>query len=141
MSEMPRQLSARVDDELARHIRTLAPTGLSYSEIIKQAVAQFATVYRVAVENGVAEPDEIPKLTAYRYELPPKPQPPRTGAITLKETPHEDRSPIRPDVPRPRPAGLGHLDLAGLRLGRQARETSGAGEVRPGVPHPEQAVR
>jgi hypothetical protein len=83
MSDLPRQLSARVDDELARHIQTLAPTGLSYSEIIKRAVAQFALTYQVAVDNGVARPHEIPRLTAFKFELPPLWQPPRTGAITL----------------------------------------------------------
>ncbi|MCS0601124.1 hypothetical protein NX794_07750 [Streptomyces sp. LP11] len=80
---VPRQLSARVDTDLAEAIATLAPTGLSYSEIVKRSVALFATVYRVAVENNVTEPHEIPELTAYRYKLPPVPQPPRTGAINL----------------------------------------------------------
>jgi hypothetical protein len=83
MSDLPRQLSARVDEELARHIQTLAPTGLSYSEIIKRAVAQFALTYSVAVDHGVAKPHEIPRLTAFKFELPPLWQPPRTGAITL----------------------------------------------------------
>ncbi|MGW7434698.1 hypothetical protein [Streptomyces sp. NPDC054849] len=79
----PRQLAARVDADLARAIETLAPTGLSYSEIVKRAVAQFAEIYQVAVTNGVARPNEIPTLTAYRYQLPPAWQPPRTGAINL----------------------------------------------------------
>ncbi|QNE75300.1 hypothetical protein F0344_12350 [Streptomyces finlayi] len=79
----PKQLAARVDAELARAIETLAPTGLTYSEIVKRAVAQFAEVYRVAVDNKVAEPHEVPILTAYRYQLPPRWQPPRTGAINL----------------------------------------------------------
>jgi hypothetical protein len=79
----PRQLSARVDDDLARNIEALAPTGLSYSEIVKRSVALFATVYRVAVENGVARPHEIPTLTAYKFQLPPLPQPPRTGQLQL----------------------------------------------------------
>ncbi|WP_405799508.1 hypothetical protein [Streptomyces sp. NBC_01506] len=85
MSELPRQLSARVDEELARHITTLAPTGLSNSDLIKRSIALFAEVYAVAVENGVAEPREIPKLTAYQYQLPPKwmPPPPRTGALNI----------------------------------------------------------
>ncbi|MCM8548847.1 hypothetical protein [Streptomyces sp. STCH 565 A] len=79
----PRQLSARVDADLAKHIETLAPTGLSYSEIVKRAVAEFAKIYSVAVENKVAAPHEIPRLIAYKYELPPRWQPPRTGAIDL----------------------------------------------------------
>jgi MinD superfamily P-loop ATPase len=79
----PRQLSARVDADLARAIETLAPTGLTYSEIVKRAVAQFAEVYQVAVENKVAAPHEIPTLIAYKYKLPPRWQPPRTGAINL----------------------------------------------------------
>ncbi|MEU7400060.1 hypothetical protein [Streptomyces sp. NPDC044948] len=79
----PRQLSARVDADLAQAIETLAPTGLSYSEIVKRAVAEFANIYRVAVENKVAAPHEIPTLIAYKYELPPRWQPPRTGAINL----------------------------------------------------------
>ncbi|MFE7463079.1 hypothetical protein ACFU6R_03105 [Streptomyces sp. NPDC057499] len=85
MSATPRQLSARVDAELARHIGTLAPTGLTYSEIVKQSIALFAEVYQVAVTNGVAEPHEIPTLIAYQYQLPPKwtPPPPRTGALRL----------------------------------------------------------
>lgn len=85
--KLPRQLSARVDDDLARHIETLAPTGLSYSDIIKQAVAQFADTYAVAVANGVAEPHEIPKLTAYRYELPPSPSLPAPGKSHSRRPP------------------------------------------------------
>ena len=98
---LPRQLSARVDKELARNLEDLAPTGLSYSEIVKQSVALFATVYRVAVENGVAKPNEVPELTAYRYKLPPLPQPPRTGALNLppRRAPHEEASPVRPAHP------------------------------------------
>ncbi|MFJ7414664.1 hypothetical protein ACIQWZ_28270 [Streptomyces sp. NPDC098077] len=79
----PKQLAARVDADLARAIETLAPTGLTYSEIVKRAVAQFAEVYRVAVDNKVAEPHEVPILTAYQYKLPPRWQPPRTGSIKL----------------------------------------------------------
>ncbi|MFE3589439.1 hypothetical protein ACFXOY_18235 [Streptomyces niveus] len=87
MSELPRQLSARVDEDLARHIKTLAPAGLSYSELIKRSVALFAEVYAVAVANGVAEPHEVPRLTAYRYQLPPKwtPPPPRTGSLSFPQ--------------------------------------------------------
>lgn len=85
MSDMPRQLAARMDEALAKNVKALAPTGLSYSEIVKRAVALLAEVYEVAVANGVAEPNEIPKLTAFQYQLPPKwtPPPPRTGAIQL----------------------------------------------------------
>ncbi|MGW0861271.1 hypothetical protein [Streptomyces sp. NPDC002611] len=82
-TKMPRQLAARMDADLARNVAELAPTGLSYSEIVKRSVALFTTVYRVAVQNGVARPHEIPTLTAYRYQLPPLPQPPRTGALDL----------------------------------------------------------
>ncbi|MEU6056959.1 hypothetical protein [Streptomyces sp. NPDC047097] len=80
---VPRQLAARVDADLARHLQALAPTGLSYSDIVKRAVRLFTSVYTVAVAQGVAEPHEIPVLTAYRYQLPPAWQPPRQGAIDL----------------------------------------------------------
>ena len=82
-SKLPRQLAARMDTDLARNVAALAPTGLSYSEIVKRSVALFAEVYRVAVEHQVAQPHEIPRLIAYKYELPPRWQPPRTGAINL----------------------------------------------------------
>ncbi|MGW6600570.1 hypothetical protein [Streptomyces sp. NPDC055036] len=102
-TKLPRQLAARMDEALAKNVEILAPTGLSYSEIVKRSVALFAQVYTVAVENGVAEPREIPKLTAFQYQLPPKPQPPRVGAITIKETPREEahQGPARPPLPRP----------------------------------------
>ncbi|MFE9254061.1 hypothetical protein [Streptomyces sp. NPDC006879] len=92
----PRQLAARVDAGLARAIRTLAPTGLTYSEIVKRAVTQFAEIYQVAVDNGVARPHEIPTLIAYRYQLPPPPQPPRVGALNL------------PRLKRPTATGIGY---------------------------------
>ncbi|MFD7259348.1 hypothetical protein [Streptomyces sp. NPDC059874] len=83
MNKLPRQLAARIDEALAKDIATLAPTGLSYSDIVKRSVALFAEVYQVAVANRVAAPDEIPTLIAYQYQLPPLPQPPRTGALRL----------------------------------------------------------
>ncbi|MEU5403742.1 hypothetical protein ABZ348_31165 [Streptomyces sp. NPDC005963] len=79
----PKQLAARMDAELARNVERLAPTRLSPSDIVKRSVALFVAVYQVAVENGVAQPDEIPTLTAFRYQLPPLPQPPRTGELRL----------------------------------------------------------
>ncbi|MGW8953472.1 hypothetical protein [Streptomyces sp. NPDC055709] len=87
MSELPRQLSARVDDRLAADLKALAPTGLSYSEIVKQAVHNFAELYQVAVTNGVARPNEVPIPIAYKYHLPPLPQPPRTGVLNLPRLP------------------------------------------------------
>ncbi|QFG12500.1 hypothetical protein SEA_ALVY_72 [Streptomyces phage Alvy] len=134
MSELPRQLSARVDKELARNLTDLAPTGLSYSEIVKQSVALFATVYRVAVENNVAEPHEIPELTAYRYKLPPKwtPPPPRTGALTLppkRSTPREEVPAVRP--PARRPAGARDSALPGLGLAGHPRARGVLGQAGP----------
>ncbi|MFI5863534.1 hypothetical protein [Streptomyces sp. NPDC051546] len=85
MTKTPRQLSARVDEPLAKDIETLAPTGLSQSEIVKRSVALFAEVYKVAVDNKVAAPSEIPVLIAYQFRLPPLPQPPRTGVIRLPD--------------------------------------------------------
>ncbi|MCY0933660.1 hypothetical protein [Streptomyces sp. H34-S4] len=82
-SKTRQQLAARMDEALAANVQALAPTGLTQSEIVKRAVALFVEVYQVAVANKVAEPHEIPELTAYRYRLPAKPQPPRTGAIQL----------------------------------------------------------
>ncbi|ATI18931.1 hypothetical protein SEA_ANIMUS_67 [Streptomyces phage Animus] len=87
MSELPRQLSARVDDRLAADLKILAPTGLSYSDIVKRAVHNFAEMYQVAVTNGVARPQEIPIPIAYKYALPPLPQPPRTGELHLPRIP------------------------------------------------------
>ncbi|MGW3323910.1 hypothetical protein [Streptomyces virginiae] len=85
MSKTPRQLAARIDEGLAKNIETLAPTGLSQSEIVKRSVALFAEVYKVAVDNKVAAPDEIPTLIAFQFRLPPPPQPPRTGVLRLPD--------------------------------------------------------
>jgi hypothetical protein len=138
---MPRQLSARVDRSLAQDVMILRRTGLSYSEMIKMAIHLLAMVCHTAWINRVVEPGEMPELIAYKYRMTPKPRP-IEGELTLEETPDEDRSPLRPDVPRPRTAGLPDLELAGLGLrdaptGNPARQ----GEVRARLPRPDQAVR
>ncbi|MEU4984875.1 hypothetical protein [Streptomyces sp. NPDC021969] len=68
MSELPRQLSARVDRSLARDIRALRLAGLSYSQMVKWGVALLADVYRGAWQYRVVEVGKTPELKSYLYD-------------------------------------------------------------------------
>lgn len=67
MSELPKQLSARVDTSLARDIRTLRLAGLSYSQMVKWGVALLADVYRGAWRYRQAPLLKTPILKSYLY--------------------------------------------------------------------------
>ncbi|QPB09892.1 hypothetical protein KGG73_gp58 [Streptomyces phage Sentinel] len=140
LPRFPRQLSARVDPELVRHIRTLRIAGLSYSQMVKWGVALLADVYRQAWIYRQAPPGETPILKSYIY-APYDPNHQGPPWLDDEEITDEDRSEVRPDVPGPGPAGLPDLDLAGLGLRREAGEAAREGDVRARVPHPDAAVR
>lgn len=63
----PRQLSARVDDELLRNMRTLRVAGLSWSQMVKWGVALLADTYRASWIYGAAPPAKTPILKSYIY--------------------------------------------------------------------------
>jgi hypothetical protein len=126
-------LSARVDTDLAREIRTLRIAGLSYSQMVRWGVTLLADVYRQAWIYQQVPATKTPVLKSYIY-APYDPTHQGPPWLEEEESTHEDRSEVRPDVPGPRPAGLPDLELAGLRLRREAGDAPGQGEVRPRVP-------
>ncbi|ATI18700.1 hypothetical protein SEA_AMETHYST_66 [Streptomyces phage Amethyst] len=138
--KIPRQLSARVDESLARDIRTLRLAGLSWSQMVKWGVTLLADVYRQAYIYRQAPPCTTPILKSYIY-APYDPNHQGPPWITEEETTHEDDRPLRADVPRPRPARVADLELPGLGLRQQDDDAPGESEVRPRVPSADAAVR
>ena len=64
---LPRQLSARVDKELARDIRCLRLAGLSWSQMVKWGVTLLTSVYRQAYIYRQAPPCTTPILESFIY--------------------------------------------------------------------------
>ncbi|AFU62125.1 hypothetical protein D854_gp17 [Streptomyces phage R4] len=131
MSEdLPRQLSARVDQSLAQDVKLLRRTGLSYSEMIKTAIHMMAMICHTAWINRAVPVGEVPELIAYKYRMTPKPAP-IEGELNLQETPHEeDRADHRRRSDRP--ARL-LPDLDAPRLRDQPR-AGGDGRLRDAQP-------
>ncbi|MFJ3775252.1 hypothetical protein ACIPX0_26515 [Streptomyces sp. NPDC090075] len=67
---LPRQLSARTDEALAKQIRTLQLAGLSYSQMVKWGVALLSDVYAAAWEYRLVPVGETPRLKSYIYGTP-----------------------------------------------------------------------
>jgi hypothetical protein len=139
LPKFPRQLSARVDPELVRHIRTLRIAGLSYSQMVKWGVALLADVYRQAWIYRQAPPTETPVLKSYIY-APYDPNHQGPPWLDDEETTHEAHREAPADLPDRGPAGLPHLDLAGLGLRPETGDAPGEGGVRPDVPSADTAL-
>ncbi|AUG87255.1 hypothetical protein KGG77_gp13 [Streptomyces phage Omar] len=138
--KIPRQLSARVDADLARDIRCLRLAGLSWSQMVKWGVALLANVYRQAYVHRQAPPCTTPILKSFIY-APFDPNHQGPPWITEEETPREDAEvPGQGDRHADRPAGrvLPDLDLAGLGL--RAEDAAGQSEVRASVPPADAAL-
>src|SRR5690606_10297934 len=136
----PRQLSARVDDELRRNMLTLRIAGLSWSQMVKWGVALLADVYRAAWIYGQAPPTKTPILKSYIYA---RYNPDHQGPPWIDEENTTDAE-ERPEVHREgrrhpdRPAGgsLPALDLPGL-----GRDEEADLEAEPVADAPDPAVR
>ncbi|MGW8630579.1 hypothetical protein [Streptomyces sp. NPDC055793] len=119
MSELPRQLAARVDRSLARDIRALRLAGLSYSQMVKYGVALLADVYRGAWQYQQAPVFKTPILKSYIY-APYDPTHQGPPWIEPKETDREDPAEVpAPSDRQPDDAGTAvhpGLELAGLSL-------------------------
>lgn len=126
MSELPRQLSARVDASLARDIRALRLAGLSYSQMVKWGVALLADVYRAAWANRQAPVCKTPILKSYIYAPydPDHQGPPWLEEEADREDRTEVPAPADREPDRPDSAVLPGLELAGLRLRERERLTS-----------------
>ncbi|MCX5236211.1 hypothetical protein OG824_13470 [Streptomyces prunicolor] len=141
MTDLPRQLSARTDAELARHIETLQRARLSYSEMVKWGVALLADVYSAAWEYQVVPIGETPELKSYVYNRqatdkkgPPWPAP---DEESTDEAHHQDRAGLRDR----RPTRLPGLDLPGVRKPiAEARDAAREGEGHPRIQRPEGAL-
>lgn len=89
--------SIRVDDALAADLADLMRTGSNFTDAVRQAVGQLASMYRTAWQHGVCPEGTAPKLLAYQLEQQPTASHAPTGRYdTLSDAARHPRPTGRP---------------------------------------------